>query len=576
MPSYESDGIPSMVGIEEYQSESEAEIGDHRSTRNVRRLYAELQQFSSDHPDLESVSEDEMISSKSDLRRARELYEELRQMSVETGGSIEDLVQGAISTSNESVSSIIPLEKRQELSRFELSLKQMIEEAKQMAKTPSGSTEELYRRSPSVAESVVSVIERQRPVTSSLGGTYLQPPIISVTPEMRESPPRISPQQPIRPPRTPSPRRNSSFQDIPPAPPSPKVEAPPSPSRYHQQQKLMHDPNEFTSERSERTAGHSPRISRADMNSMASSPQPASLPKRRPEPEKPKPEVPLVGADRYEEIITVARRSSSRGPRSVQGSMTNLFQPGSTMAMREETKQMSMSQTSMSPMSMSRSNLMQDNLGSMSKLNQNLPERPVSSMALGNLNNKLMGEMSSSALNLNGNHSSAMNLNGNHLNMNGSHQNLNINGNMNVSNGNINAKIQSSQPSTMIKRPLTQSQQKLQQQQLQQSSQQQQQTDRKAFVPKTIEPSIDPLRPENRPNYVNVQSSYPDWLMMTSAYAMVFVTILLLSNITPNGKLFIHFTAFWSMVLYFSIDKTDDQTTDVLDTVMENFVKVPK
>merc|ERR1719219_730895 len=106
---------------------------------------------------------------------------------------------------------------------------------------------------------------------------------------------------------------------------------------------------------------------------MASSPQPASLPKRRPEPEKPKPEVPLVGADRYEEIITSSRRSSSRGPRSIQGSMTNLFQPGSTMAMREETKQMSMS-----PTSMSRSNLMQDNLGSMSKLNQNLPERPGS------------------------------------------------------------------------------------------------------------------------------------------------------------------------------------------------------
>merc|ERR1739848_706683 len=102
---------------------------------------------------------------------------------------------------------------------------------------------------------------------------------------------------------------------------------------------------------------------------------------------------------------------------------------------------------------------------------------------------------------------------------------------------------------------------------------QQQQPQKPAFQPKIIEPSIDPLRPENRPNYYNVRSSYPDWLMITCAYSMVFVTIILLSNITPNGKLFIHFTAFWSMVLYFSIDKTDDQTTDVLDTVMENFVK---
>ena len=134
------------------------------------RLYDELQQFSYDsvHPDLESVlgtEDEEDMSSKSDLRRARELYEELRQMSVETGGSIENLMEG-INTSHESVASIIPYEKRQELSKFELSLKQMIEEAKQMAKTPiSGSEEDLsYRKSPSVhslAESIVSVIERR-------------------------------------------------------------------------------------------------------------------------------------------------------------------------------------------------------------------------------------------------------------------------------------------------------------------------------------------------------------------------------------------------------------------------------
>ena len=108
--------------------------------------------------------DEDLLSSggKSDLRRARELYEELRQMSVETGGSIENLMEG-INTSSESVASIIPFEKRQELSKFELSLKQMIEEAKQMAKTPSGSEEDLYRRksrSHSLAESIVSVIER--------------------------------------------------------------------------------------------------------------------------------------------------------------------------------------------------------------------------------------------------------------------------------------------------------------------------------------------------------------------------------------------------------------------------------
>ena len=56
-------------------------------------------------------------------------------MSAETGGSIENIME-SISTSMESLSSIIPLEKRQELSKFEMTLKEMIEEARQMAKTP--------------------------------------------------------------------------------------------------------------------------------------------------------------------------------------------------------------------------------------------------------------------------------------------------------------------------------------------------------------------------------------------------------------------------------------------------------
>ena len=77
----------------------------------------------------------------------------MRQMSVEAGGSIENLMEG-INTSNESISSIIPFEKREELSRFELTLKQMIDEAKQMAATPSGSEEDIYaslHKSPSVS-----------------------------------------------------------------------------------------------------------------------------------------------------------------------------------------------------------------------------------------------------------------------------------------------------------------------------------------------------------------------------------------------------------------------------------------
>ena len=63
-------------------------------------------------------------------------------MSAETGGSIENLME-SISTSVESLTSIIPVEKRHELAKFEMTLKEMIEEARQMAKTPESSHEDL-------------------------------------------------------------------------------------------------------------------------------------------------------------------------------------------------------------------------------------------------------------------------------------------------------------------------------------------------------------------------------------------------------------------------------------------------
>ena len=73
-------------------------------------------------------------------------------MSAETGGSIENIME-SISTSMESLSSIIPVEKRQELSKFEMTLKEMIEEARQMAKTPESSREDLSLFEPPVRPS---------------------------------------------------------------------------------------------------------------------------------------------------------------------------------------------------------------------------------------------------------------------------------------------------------------------------------------------------------------------------------------------------------------------------------------
>ena len=397
------------------------------------------------------------------------------------------MVQG-ISTSNESVASIIPLEKRQELSKFELTLKEMIQEAKQMAKTPSGSQENLsyrdYQRSPSmhsIAESVVSVIEKPLPpqqspnISREIDFTkkspihlqqqqqhhHLKPSMISVTPEIlvtpEPTPPRSTP--PVRPPRTPSPRRNSTFNDLSIqqqqqqqyATPSPKVTekgfqwpttsgATPQMQADNRNQVVGPPAASPTTSGGGRSPGG--RLSRADLNSMAPAVSPgagpsASTPMARRDSNVPattKPTAPLVGADRYEEIIKARDRSSSRGPGSIQGSMTNLFQPGITMAMREETKQMSLSKSSltMSRSSLISSSMMVDNLdsmhggnnnnlNSMAKLNQSLSniERPSSSMA-----NLQSSSSSLSQTNLNNNnHFNA----GSQPTLNESQQSLNMN-----------------------------------------------------------------------------------------------------------------------------------------------------
>ena len=52
-----------------------------------------------------------------DIARARELYAELRQMSVESGSGVEEIMTSLRTESNESLSSIIPMDKKQELQR---------------------------------------------------------------------------------------------------------------------------------------------------------------------------------------------------------------------------------------------------------------------------------------------------------------------------------------------------------------------------------------------------------------------------------------------------------------------------
>lgn len=64
----------------------------------------------------------------------------------------------------------------------------------------------------------------------------------------------------------------------------------------------------------------------------------------------------------------------------------------------------------------------------------------------------------------------------------------------------------------------------------------------------------------------NEPSKLPDYLIILTVYSLVILGILLISNVTPNGKLYIHFTAFWSMIIYFILD--DNLDNDILETVV--------
>ena len=99
----------------------------------------------------------------------------------------------------------------------------------------------------------------------------------------------------------------------------------------------------------------------------------------------------------------------------------------------------------------------------------------------------------------------------------------------------------------------------------------------KPFVPKEIEVSIEPVTQNGRPTVRNSSwskwAALPDWLMLTTAYSAVLVSILLIGNVTPDGKLFIYFTAFWSLLLYFFTEDTADfYSKDPMDSMAEGFL----
>lgn len=83
--------------------------------------------------------------------------------------------------------------------------------------------------------------------------------------------------------------------------------------------------------------------------------------------------------------------------------------------------------------------------------------------------------------------------------------------------------------------------------------------------------AVAPTVPSDDPLVRLFPQNIPHWFVITYTYSVVLIMILLIANVTPDGKLYIHFTAFWSLVLYFFLE--DDQTCDVLDTMIDKYIK---
>ena len=50
-------------------------------------------------------------------------------------------------------------------------------------------------------------------------------------------------------------------------------------------------------------------------------------------------------------------------------------------------------------------------------------------------------------------------------------------------------------------------------------------------------------------------------------------SIILISNVTPDGQLYVYFVAFWSLLLYFYLDDDQNQGTDPVESVISSFVR---
>lgn len=365
-----------------------------------------------------------------------------------TGGSIENILDN-IGASCESLSSLIPQEKRTELVNFEMNLKQMIEEAKMLADSRVQSVDDLCERTPvreversrsRKSESVVSVIEF--PAAENEEEAEPMPMARRGVPVMRSPP---------KPPSPPHVEFQEDQEQLPP-PPLEEMEPPPSiPSR----------------------------------SSSKATPQPPGVRGRQIVNREPS-----VGSDRYEDIIVEARKRSQSRSRmgSRTSSVVDFRKSNSTLQNKLDldTVRASVNQRGVAALDL-------DTMNDAAKK----VESPVMSKRLPVMSPPVVKKQE------------AINQQPTVTSQQERSKLLALDGN-----GNATAPILPTVPQ-VAKEPYTGPPDPL-----------------VKFFPKNI----------------------PDWFLITYTYSVVLIFILLVANVTPDGKLYIHFTAFWSLILYFVLE----------------------
>jgi len=540
--SVESDGLPSMTSV---TGDNESVLSESSDLQRARKMYAELQAMS-----LESATHSDEDLPDLDAY-AKEFYNEIRALSIDTGGSMADILDN-IGLSSESLSSIIPHEKREELASFEMSLKQMIDEAKMLAESSrpgslAQSQEDLvtYRRSTSQGQTPMEEGRRSRKSGSGASATTLVETGQDEEKEMQrrweeeqrqreEEERRIEEEEEMKRMKEAEMMRIEEERLR-------RMEEEEEMRKRQEEEMMRMQEEEMRRQEEEMIKMQEDEMRRRRMSPEEEEPVPMSRrggvtvsgrgvtpPEDVPPPplEELEPPVapvrtspakpaatqgrrgpvkanrePSVGADRYEDIITeVRKRSVSRGPNSRMGSRTS-----STLDFQSVTKVDLDSVRSSLGTTHRTADLETKTPAKPSVLEGPKPPAPyVPTRA------PIVPPVT------------------------------------------VEPPTPQPQPQVSAKPPLA--------------------LDANCNSTAPSLPTVPPraARPSEPDPLVKMfPKNIPHWFVITYTYSVVLILILLVANSTPDGKLYIHFTAFWSLVLYFLLE--DDQTTDLLDSVVEGY-----